>query len=198
MNDYHKARRVIVDAWFFNHWLVLCHYCNTPVTRSSVTVDHVKARYAGGKDNPGNFVPACLCCNNRKDVLPYNAFMQATETERLERQAILKRCLKPVLKRGVAVLEVLSASGAYARFDGMIPFDYRKHGVGAISIHVRDTLLELALIERGKRLPGKAGLPKWQISPIGRAALPYLSPAPHQLRISGLIDQKLGNLGILV
>jgi len=43
-----------------------CQYCNTPVTRSAATMDHVQPVSKGGKTNFENIVTACGPCNTRK------------------------------------------------------------------------------------------------------------------------------------
>jgi 5-methylcytosine-specific restriction endonuclease McrA len=43
-----------------------CQYCNTPYTKSNLTLDHVIPLSSGGKTNWTNIVAACGPCNNRK------------------------------------------------------------------------------------------------------------------------------------
>lgn len=62
-----------------------CHYCQVvtvlpiegePGNRKSntATVDHVVARAHGGTDSKDNLVLACLDCNNRRGIMPYEEF----------------------------------------------------------------------------------------------------------------------------
>ena len=46
--------------------LYTCQYCNTPYTKSNLTLDHVKPISLGGKTNWENIVAACGPCNARK------------------------------------------------------------------------------------------------------------------------------------
>jgi 5-methylcytosine-specific restriction endonuclease McrA len=43
-----------------------CHYCRSPLTVRSFTVDHVLARVNGGTDDLENLVVACRSCNSSK------------------------------------------------------------------------------------------------------------------------------------
>ena len=46
--------------------LYTCQYCNTPYTKHSLTLDHVRPISLGGKTNWENIVAACGPCNARK------------------------------------------------------------------------------------------------------------------------------------
>lgn len=52
-----------------------CHYCNTPLTAPSVTLDHMhpKGNFIGRakKYVLSNLVPACWPCNSRKGSMAY-------------------------------------------------------------------------------------------------------------------------------
>jgi len=43
-----------------------CQYCNTPYTKSNLTLDHVKPLSLGGNTSWENIVAACGPCNTRK------------------------------------------------------------------------------------------------------------------------------------
>lgn len=43
-----------------------CAYCGTHLSKGTVTMDHVRPKSVGGKQNVGNIVPACGFCNNFK------------------------------------------------------------------------------------------------------------------------------------
>lgn len=52
-----------------------CYLCGTDLTfdnpgPTEFTIDHVWPRAYGGDSEPENLLPACLSCNNRKDVTP--------------------------------------------------------------------------------------------------------------------------------
>lgn len=54
-----------------------CQYCNTSLTLSSLTYDHVLPRAKGGRTNWKNIVAACRRCNKRKgDRSPREAGME--------------------------------------------------------------------------------------------------------------------------
>jgi 5-methylcytosine-specific restriction endonuclease McrA len=43
-----------------------CYYCQTPLTREAVTMDHIVPISRGGRSTKGNIVPACKKCNALK------------------------------------------------------------------------------------------------------------------------------------
>lgn len=43
-----------------------CHYCSTPLTMYTATLDHVHPRSRGGSNRLDNLVLACAPCNTRK------------------------------------------------------------------------------------------------------------------------------------
>lgn len=49
-----------------------CHYCGGVAT----TRDHMTPKSKGGSGGPGNLVPACLPCNQRKGQMGYREFMK--------------------------------------------------------------------------------------------------------------------------
>jgi len=61
----------------FYEWNVLtvCAYCNTRLSRRSVTRDHVIPRSRGGSNAPDNLVPCCQQCNLRKSNKPLWKFL---------------------------------------------------------------------------------------------------------------------------
>jgi len=46
--------------------LYTCQYCNSPFTRTNLTLDHVIPLSLGGKTNWENIVAACRTCNSKK------------------------------------------------------------------------------------------------------------------------------------
>ncbi len=57
----------------------LCGYCSVRMTRASnvprtCTVDHRKPKAYGGLDEPGNWLLACLRCNNLKGDMSEHSF----------------------------------------------------------------------------------------------------------------------------
>lgn len=53
-------------AYVTGNITMLCHYCGAALTDATLTVDHVRPRSKGGKTEPGNIVPACDECNQKK------------------------------------------------------------------------------------------------------------------------------------
>lgn len=46
-----------------------CYYCQTPIRRHEVTMDHIVPISRGGRSTAGNLVPACKTCNEQKRSL---------------------------------------------------------------------------------------------------------------------------------
>ena len=44
----------------------ICYYCETIVSPSHLTMDHVLPLSQGGKTTKGNLVPCCKSCNSKK------------------------------------------------------------------------------------------------------------------------------------
>jgi len=53
-----------------------CGYCETPLSMSTCTVDHVIPRAKGGTNGLDNTVAACKTCNNRKGDMSLDAFLK--------------------------------------------------------------------------------------------------------------------------
>jgi len=43
-----------------------CYYCQKPLEKKNVTMDHVVPISRGGKSTKGNIVPCCKICNSKK------------------------------------------------------------------------------------------------------------------------------------
>lgn len=52
-----------------------------------MTIEHVIPKSKGGKNKRGNYVPACLPCNQRRGNMDYDAFANIAES-------FLDRCLR--------------------------------------------------------------------------------------------------------
>ena len=64
-----KARKLKKSQW----WLTqlnqgICHYCEKKFTVRQLTMDHVVPIARGGTSTPGNIVPACQACNQKKKL----------------------------------------------------------------------------------------------------------------------------------
>lgn len=53
----------------------VCHYCGKQLDQLTATLDHIVAIVAGGRNNSGNLVTACLSCNSRKNHRPVGDFL---------------------------------------------------------------------------------------------------------------------------
>lgn len=59
-----------------------CTYCFEPITTSTATADHVKARAEAGLDHRNNIVAACRRCNSTKGRLSEKEFRRRIEAPR--------------------------------------------------------------------------------------------------------------------
>lgn len=65
-----KARDLRQSQWWKRRCAKgRCHYCGHPTPARELTMDHVVPLVRGGRSTPGNVVPACKDCNNRKKSL---------------------------------------------------------------------------------------------------------------------------------
>jgi 5-methylcytosine-specific restriction protein A len=65
-----KARVLRKTQWWQRQMAKgVCYYCQRPVTRDQMTLDHIVPLIRGGRSTRGNMVLACKTCNNRKKYL---------------------------------------------------------------------------------------------------------------------------------
>ncbi|MBC7661385.1 MAG: HNH endonuclease [Chitinophagaceae bacterium] len=65
-----KAKELKKSRWWQNLiQKTRCYYCQKPISRTEVTMDHVVPISRGGKSTAGNLVPACKSCNEQKRSL---------------------------------------------------------------------------------------------------------------------------------
>lgn len=65
-----KARELRASQWWKRKRSSgLCHYCGMKFSPRELTMDHLVPLVRGGKSVPGNLVPSCKDCNNRKKYL---------------------------------------------------------------------------------------------------------------------------------
>ncbi len=65
-----KAKELKKSRWWQN--LIqntACYYCQVPIRRTEVTMDHIVPISRGGRSTAGNLVPACKSCNEQKRSL---------------------------------------------------------------------------------------------------------------------------------
>ncbi len=59
-----KAKEIKKSRWWQNLiQKTQCYYCDAPIMREEVTMDHVVPISRGGRSTAGNLVPACKNCN---------------------------------------------------------------------------------------------------------------------------------------
>ena len=59
------------------HFDHTCVYCGKTYDVSELTLDHVRPRFHGGKDETKNLVCSCRKCNQEKGTLNYQEFVQS-------------------------------------------------------------------------------------------------------------------------
>lgn len=75
-----KARELRQSRWWQNLiQSTQCYYCQVPLNRDSVTMDHIVPVSRGGKSSKGNVVPCCKECNNNKKALTAVEWVQYLE-----------------------------------------------------------------------------------------------------------------------
>lgn len=75
-----KARELRQSRWWQNLiQATQCYYCQIPLDRDSVTMDHIVPVSRGGKSTKGNVVPCCKECNNNKKALTPVEWVQYLE-----------------------------------------------------------------------------------------------------------------------
>lgn len=65
-----RARELRASQWWKRKRSTgRCHYCGGRFNPTDLTMDHLVPVVRGGRSVPGNLVPACKECNNRKKYL---------------------------------------------------------------------------------------------------------------------------------
>ncbi|MES2743949.1 MAG: HNH endonuclease [Bdellovibrionota bacterium] len=65
-----KAKELKKSRWWQNLiQKTACYYCQIPIKREQVTMDHIVPISRGGRSTAGNLVPACKNCNEQKRSL---------------------------------------------------------------------------------------------------------------------------------
>jgi 5-methylcytosine-specific restriction enzyme A len=65
-----KARELRHSPWWKRKRSTgICYYCGKMFKPAELTMDHLVPVARGGKSTPGNLVPACKECNNKKKYL---------------------------------------------------------------------------------------------------------------------------------
>ena len=73
-----------------------CAYCGEDLEYKKMQVDHIEAKYLGGKDDIKNYNPSCRQCNFYKGTFNLDGFKQqlATITERIKKPFIVRLAMK--------------------------------------------------------------------------------------------------------
>jgi 5-methylcytosine-specific restriction enzyme A len=65
-----KARALRKTQWWQRQMAkAICYYCERPIAREQMTLDHIVPLIRGGRSTRGNVVLACKTCNSRKKYL---------------------------------------------------------------------------------------------------------------------------------
>jgi 5-methylcytosine-specific restriction endonuclease McrA len=79
-----KAKELKKSRWWQNLiQKTQCYYCQIPISREQVTMDHVVPISRGGRSTAGNLVPACKSCNEKKRSLTpveWDEFLQRNQS----------------------------------------------------------------------------------------------------------------------
>jgi hypothetical protein len=92
-----------------------CAYCGNDLEYSKMQVDHINAKYLGGKDNIDNYNPSCRECNFYKSTFTIEGFRKQITT-------ILDRVRKPFIVRLAIKYGLIS----FKPFDGLFYFEKQK------------------------------------------------------------------------
>ena len=73
-----------------------CAYCGEDLQYKKMQVDHMYAKYLGGKDDIQNYNPSCRQCNFYKSTFTIEEFKQqlATISERIQKPFIVRLAMK--------------------------------------------------------------------------------------------------------
>lgn len=64
-----KAQKLKKSQWWRDQLnRGICHYCGEKFSADQLTMDHIVPLARGGMSNPGNIVPSCKNCNNKKKL----------------------------------------------------------------------------------------------------------------------------------
>lgn len=72
-----RLDRCVTNEFHYYAWnvMTLCAYCHTPLTKRTLTRDHVIPQSQGGPTTHDNLVPACSHCNHTKANKPLWKFL---------------------------------------------------------------------------------------------------------------------------
>jgi 5-methylcytosine-specific restriction endonuclease McrA len=73
-----------------------CAYCGDDLEFKKMQVDHIEAKFLGGKDDLSNYHPSCRQCNFYKGTFSIDGFRQQLKsiTERIQKPFIVRLAMK--------------------------------------------------------------------------------------------------------
>lgn len=82
-----KARTLKQGNWWHQQTQKgLCHHCGGKFKPAELTLDHLVPIARGGESKPGNVVPSCHACNQKKKLdTPVDDLFRKLEEERKNR-----------------------------------------------------------------------------------------------------------------
>lgn len=122
-----------------------CAYCGNELKYDKMQVDHINAKYLGGKDDINNYNPSCRECNFYKSTFTIEGFRNQIAT-------ILDRVKKPFIVRLAIKYGLIS----FKPFDGLFYFEKHKtkalfiSGVGCSDCDHKAKVLTKEEVEKGR------------------------------------------------
>ena len=122
-----------------------CAYCGNDLRYDKMQVDHINAKYLGGKDDINNYNPSCRECNFYKSTFTIEGFRKQIAT-------ILDRVKKPFIVRLAIKYGLIS----FKPFDGLFYFEKHKpkalfiNGVGCSDFEHKANVLTKEEVEQGR------------------------------------------------
>lgn len=98
LKDFRKTRNrklaTELKAHTTKHDYTHCHYCKTELSHENRTLDHIIPKCNGGKDDLSNLVFCCQSCNQLRDNIPYEVFINivTSEEERKDFKEAMHQC----------------------------------------------------------------------------------------------------------
>lgn len=102
-----------------------CAYCGNDLEYNKLQVDHIDAKFLGGKDDISNYNPSCRECNFYKSTFTIDGFREQIAT-------ILDRVKKPFIVRLAIKYGLIS----FKPFDGLFYFEKHKQAFSLNSVVV--------------------------------------------------------------
>ena len=112
-----KANRL--QIW--NKYNRRCAYCGESIELEEMQVDHIDAKYLGGKDDIKNYNPSCRQCNFYKGTFSIDGFRERLST-------IVERIKKPFIVRLAIKYGIVS----FKQFDSKFYFETIENNHGTI------------------------------------------------------------------